>query len=799
MTDTVETTMSEIHARTTLARMSRRTLLGGTAGAIVLFALDASPLTRLQAAIAAGTPAPAAVNGWIAINPDNTVTIGFGGAEMGQGIMTGLAQGAAEELMVEWAQVQSAATPTGLSFISAGSYGIRGHLGTMRLAGAQAREMLRSAAATQWGVDPSQCSMAAGVVTNTASGATLTYAALASAAAALTPPDSPVLTDPSAFRIIGTTAARVDLSGKVNGKAQFGIDARVPGMVFAAIKHCPTFGGTVVKTPTTPAGTLGVVNLGNAVAVVATNSWAAMNSAANLTVSWTTPAGVSALTSSTILTTAQSLMATGTPGSPLAEQIGDAPTAFTSAATKVDSTYTLPFLPHVMMEVPNCTVSLTRNGAGAVTAAEVWVPTQAASWVMSTVAGITGLASSAVTVHPTLLGGGLGRKVEQDYVSQAVKVAMAITQPVQLVWAREEDLAHDQYRPMGLVRVRLGADSSGVPAAFHTRIVAPSVLYQRGWMAPTGNDTIEGAVGLSYAIPNKLVEYVRHPTTVPVGFWRSIGDSINCFAVESALDELALALGTDPVALHVQMLSGNARGAAVVSAAASGLGWTTPPASVSITGATGTGTAQTYATASAHGFIVGQTVTITGIAPAGYNKTGAVITAVTDTTHFTIAGATSAASTSGGAVTGIGRGISYSEGDGSLCAVALEVAQPAVGGLRVTRASIAIDCGIAVNPGQVEAQMQGGFIQGISSALWGQTTWASGKASSRNFSNTRVLRMAETPAITVQIIQSGMSNLGGVGEAGVPLAAPAIANAYARLTGTRVRTLPFFPAATMGA
>jgi isoquinoline 1-oxidoreductase beta subunit len=410
-------------------------------------------------------------------------------------------------------------------------------------------------------------------------------------------------------------------------------------------------------------------------------------------------------------------MATGAAGSPAAEVVGDASGAFAGAKTKIEATYELPYLPHVCMEVLNCTAIVTS------TSCEVWVPTQAASWVQGTAMAITGLPASAITVHPTLLGGGLGRKIEQDYVSQAITVAKAVGKPVKLTWRREEDLAHDQYRPMGLVRVRLGADGAGKLTSFASRTVAPSPLFQRGWMAPTGNDNVEGAEGLPYAIPNRLVEYVRHPAAVPVGFWRSVGNSINTFAVESALDEMAVALKQDPLAFRRSLLGSDPRTLAVLNRAASDIGWTTSPA------------------------------------------------------------------------TGVARGLAVSNGFGSIVAMAVEVSQPTTGVMKVLRVACAVDCGLAVNPGQVESQMQGGIIQGISSAFWGQTTFSKGVASSRNFSNTRMLLMKETPSITTSIIPSGLENLGGIGEVAVPPMAPALANAWFQLTGVRLRSQPFFPSA----
>jgi isoquinoline 1-oxidoreductase beta subunit len=344
---------------------------------------------------------------------------------------------------------------------------------------------------------------------------------------------------------------------------------------------------------------------------------------------------------------------------------------------------------------------------------------------VGTVESITGLPASAITVHPTLLGGGLGRKIEQDYVAQAVKVAKAIGKPVKLTWSREEDLSHDQYRPSALVRVRLGLDAGAGVSSYAVRVVTPSPLFQRGWIGATGNDNVDGAAGLPYAFANRLVEYVRDPAAVPVGFWRSVGESINCFAIESALDEAAVLAGVDPLAFRQQLLAARPRELAVLNAAAAMIGWGTAPAA------------------------------------------------------------------------GVARGLALGTGFGSIAAMAVEVSQPVAGTMKVNRVVCAVDCGVAVNPTQVESQIEGGIIQGISSALWGQTTFSSGKASSRNFSNTRVLKMKETPAIQVQIITSGLGNLGGIGEVGVPPVAPALANAWAKLTGTRMRTMPFFPGATM--
>ena len=718
MTDTLHSADTE--SESSSFSLTRRAFIGGSATVVALFALDAAPGSKMAKALAASLPTGSTggtINGWISVNADNSVNVAFGGAEMGQGIMTGLAQAAAEELLVDWSQVRSLAAPAAQSYVTGGSWGVRANFRNMRIAGAQAREVLVAAAAARWGVEPSTCTVASGIITNGATSEMLTYAQVASDAAALTPSATPPLVDPSKFRIVGRTQNRIDLPSKVDGSAVFGIDVRVPGMVHAAVLNSPVLGGTLARTPAVPAGASAVVPLGNAVAVVASNTWAAFKAASALKVTWKNPANASQLSTATINSQATTLLASGT-AQPAALNVGDANGAFASAKTKIDATYQLPFLPHVCMEVLNCTASVTP------TSCEVWVPTQAASWVVGTAMSITGLSASAITVHPTLLGGGLGRKIEQDYVAQAITVAKAIGKPVKLTWRREEDLSHDQYRPMGLVRVRLGADASGNVSSYNLRTVTPSPLFQRGWMGPNGSDNVDGAEDMGYSIPNKYVEWVRHTTTVPVGFWRSVGVSINCFAVESAVDELAVSLKVDPLALRRQMLASDPRALAVLDRAAADLGWSSP-------------------------------------APVG-----------------------------------VGRGIAFSNGFGSLVALAVEVSQPSSGVMKVNRVACAVDVGLAVNPGQVESQMQGGIIQGISSAFWGQTTFSGGKASSRNFSNTRMLLMKETPSITVSIIDSGLESLGGVGEVAVPPTAPALANAWFKLTGKRLRALPFFPAAS---
>ena len=702
----------------------RRDFLKGVSGLLLAFTFEMG--SRGKAAAAAAGSTSSSITSYLAIGSDETITVFVGGGEMGQGIYSGLAQGAAEDLFVDWAKVKVQPLPAAISWITGGSSGIMRRLQTMRTAGATARQMLVNAAAQTWGVPASGLVAAKGTVTNPVTKAVLTYGQLAPLAASLPVPTTVTLVPNTAFQVIGKSVPRQDIPAKTNGSAVYGIDVQVPGMVFAVVKHCPTLGGTLAFTPTTPSGALGVVPLYdasgkniNAVAVVATNTWAAKNAAENLQVRWTVPSTASTLNSTTFATQAQGLL-TGTAPYTV-EQSGYVASMYAAAPVKLDLQYNLPYLAHACMEVLNCTVRLSS------TTCEIWAPTQAPAMVQQTGAVIAGLPAAAVTVYPTLMGGGLGRKIEQDYISQAVQTAKAIGKPVKLTWPREEDMAHDMYRPMALSRIQIGLDDkTGNVLAWSNRVVAPSLSIQRGrTLGATGDGiAVEGAANRPYNFLSRLVEYVPHPSPVPVGYWRSVGNSINIFAVESAIDEAALAVKMDPLLFRRKLLVNDARTLTVLNAAASAAGW---------------GTAL----------------------PAGH-----------------------------------ARGIAVSNAFGSIVAQVAEISAPVAGSITIHKVACAIDCGYAINPGSVEAQMQGGIFHGLSAALWGQVTFKSGVASARNFSNYRMLRCKEAPQITVQIVNTN-SPLGGIGEPGVPPIAPAVANAYAALTGVRLRNLPFFPGATM--
>jgi isoquinoline 1-oxidoreductase beta subunit len=588
---------------------------------------------------------------------------------------------------------------------------VRGYYLALRTAGAAARDMLRRAAAQRFGVEMSACYAVNGAVHVRGTTKSATFGQLASAAAALPVPAHPALTPANRFRIIGRSVPRLDVPAKVRGAAVYGIDVRVPGMQHAVVVHCPSVVGTLTSPGPTPPGAGAIVPLDNAVVVVAATTWHAMRAARALRPTWSVPSSVSQLESQTISAQAAQLMTSGVPV--VADAAGDAETAFAGAAHKLDLTYTVPYLPHATMEPLACTASVTSSGC------EVWAPTQAPGLAAATAAAICGLPADKVTVHTTMLGGGLGRKFETDFVAHAVAASKAVGTPVKVTWTREEDFGHDQYRPMARMRIRAGLGAGNALAGWWDRIVSPSILYQRGWIADGQVDSqaVDGALALPYAMPARLVEYVRHPAQIPVGFWRSVGNSINCFAVESAMDELARAANVDPIAFRLAHMTGHPRAAAVLRKVAALSGWSTTP-------------------------------------PAGR-----------------------------------ARGVAITASFGSIVAQVAEVSQPAAGRIKVEQVWCVIDCGQVVNPGIVEAQLQGGIVHGMSAALWGGMTFERGVASPRNFDDYRMTRMRDMPRIAVAIMPSTAAP-GGVGEPGVPPVAPAVANAWARLTGVRKRSLP---------
>ena len=508
---------------------------------------------------------PAAPNAFVRVAPDGAVTVVVPQSEMGQGVLTSLPMLVAEELEVDPATVRYEQAPTDAAYINpafaalnmqgtGGSTSVRAFFEPLRRAGAQAREMLAAAAAQRLGVERSSLSVANGIITHAASGRRLTYGEVSSAAAGLTAPATIELKPSSSWRVIGRRVRRLDSPAKVTGRATFGIDVRMAGMLTAVIERSPVLGGRVASFDAARAlrvtGVRQVVQVPTGVAVIADNFWAAKKGREALTVRW--EGGNSALSSDAIRARYAELAANA---GVTARHEGDAAAVLASAARKIEAVYEVPYLAHATMEPMNCTAHVRADGV------DVWAPTQGQTFARLTAAQIAGVPPQAVTVHTTMLGGGFGRRFEQDFIAEAVAVAKETRAPVKLMWTREDDMRSDQYRPAtyNVLAGAVGAD--GLPAAWTHRIVGPSI-FQRILPAFVQNgidgSSVEGAADLPYAVPNIHVDWVHHETGVPVGFWRSVGNSQNAFIKECFLDELAAAGSIDPVALRRRLL-GDAR------------------------------------------------------------------------------------------------------------------------------------------------------------------------------------------------------------------------------------------------
>jgi isoquinoline 1-oxidoreductase beta subunit len=549
-------------------------------------------------------------------------------------------------------------------------------------------------------------------------------------ASALEAPAEPALKDPKSFRFLGRPSRRLDTAPKVDGSARYGIDTRLPGMVFACVARCPVFGRPLTGYDADQAravpGVIDVVpleqgelvigdfwrfELPGAVAVVAENSWAAMRGCKALDCRWEPAGGLDSAQLSRIFRD-RSMQA-----GRLGRNDGDAETALAQAATVVEADYDVPFLAHATMEPMNCTAD-ARAGR-----CDVYAPTQDPGTVSQLAQALTGLDASAVEVHTTIMGGGFGRRFEMDWVIDSIRISKALSRPVQVVWTREHDMQHDNYRPASYHVLRGGLDRAGKLVAWTHRVVAPSVI---AWHAPgvlppgsaaAAGEALDGAADLAYAIPNLRVDYCPVQTPVPVGWWRSVYASQTCFANETFLDEIARAAGRDPLDLRRELLADSPRHLAVLNRAAELAGWGTP-------------------------------------LPAGR-----------------------------------GRGIAIHKFFSD--AIVAEVAEVTVGekGLRVDRVVCAIDCGLALNPDIITAQMEGGIVYALSAALKGAITLEAGRVKQSNFHDYPVLRHSEMPRVEVSILESSEPPH-GVGEPAVPPLAPAVANAVAMATGKPVRRLP---------
>ena len=681
-------------------------------------------------------------NAFIRIDPEGVVTLVMHKVEMGQGTYTAMSTLLAEELEVDLSQVRLEhapaddaryAEPTFGVQETGGSTSVRGNFEPLRRAGAAAREMLVAAAAATWKVDPTACRAEHGAVAHPATSRRLDYGSLVDRAARLRVPGDVQLKQPKDFRLIGTPVKRLDTPDKVDGTTQYGIDVRIPGMKYASVAACPVFGGKLASVDDTKAkalpGVRQVVRLDDAVAVVADDTWTAKRGLAALDIRWDEGPNATLSTADIVRQLADASQQSGV----VARDDGNVDQAMAGAAQRIEAVYQVPFLAHATMEPINCTVHVRPD------ACDLWLGTQVPTFTQTAAAKLTGLPKARVQVHNQFLGGGFGRRLEVDFVIQAVNIAKQVDGPVQVLWSREEDIQHDMYRPYYYDRCAAGLDAAGRPVAWTHRVVGSSIearvigelfpktlrvmraggLHRLGAMIKHLDlDAVEGAAEPPYSIPNIRVDFVRQepPTGLRTAFWRGVGPTHNIFVVESFIDELAAAARKDPFEYRRALLDRAPRARAVLELVAEQAGWGKPLSS------------------------------------------------------------------------GSGRGISLLYAFGSYIAQVAEVAV-SQGEVRVSRVVCAVDCGTIVNPDIVKAQMESGIIFGITAALWGEITVKNGRVEQHNFNDYRALRLREAPVIEVHLVQSAEAP-GGVGEPGTSAVMPAITNAIYAATGKRIRILP---------
>jgi len=672
-------------------------------------------------------------NVWLRIGADDVVTITVAKAEMGQGVHTSLAMLVAEELGADWSKVrvvQAPVHPDRYGFMgTGGSTSVQDSWDDLRKAGATAREMLVAAAAKLWRVEPGACRAECGEIVH-AGGRRQRFGDLSTLAATLPVPADVRLKDPKDFKILGTRVHRIDTPAKVTGEATFGIDVRLPGMLFASIEQCPTFGGKLVRFDDSRARKIpgvrhvdaavsGVFDVADiqGVVVVADNTWAAFAGRRALDVTWD-PGPNANLSSETIGALYEER---GRQAGALVHQTGDVDRAIGAAKKTLDATYELPFLAHATMEPQNVTVWV-HDGIH-----ELWCPTQWCQWIQKKVAKVCKIPVEQVKVNVTWMGGGFGRRSHPDSdMFTAIELSKKLGKPIQIVWTREDDMRHDYYRPRTRQIMRGAVDAAGRPTVWTHRLVAGNSSAQ---FRPekTETDVADGTLKHLYDVEHQRLEYKLAQTPVVIGAWRSVSLSHNVFANECFIDELAALGGRDPVELRLELLTdkridvGEEHHSAprlrkVLEVAAERSGWG-------------------------------------GALPAGR-----------------------------------ARGVACLAGFNSHMAQIAEVSVEN-GAIRVHRVVCAVDCGMIVNPDIIEAQVEGGIVFGLTAALYGRITIAGGGVAESNFGDYPLVDMRGAPKVETVIVPS-TARAGGIGETAVPPIAPAVANALFKLTGKRIRKLP---------
>jgi isoquinoline 1-oxidoreductase beta subunit len=712
-------------------RMNRRAFVIGTAavGAGLAIGLDIPFGGPAVVRAADGSPE---IGAWVVVRPDDTVVIRIARSEMGQGSLTGLAQLVAEELECDWSKVSTEYPTPGQSvarkrvwgdFSTGGSRGIRSSQDYVRKGGATARVMLIQAAAEAWKVPASECTAANSVITHTPSGKTTTYGKVAEAAAKLTPPADVKLKDPKDWKLIGKGVKRLDTAEKTTGTMVYGIDVKLPGMLNAAIKDCPVFGGKLKSYDeakiTGMKGVKKVVKVGDtAVAVVADTWWHAKTALEALPIVW--DEGDNAKVSSESI--AKWLTEGLDNGQPayVGNKNGDAKAAIAGAAKKIEAVYSYPYQNHATMEPMNATALYTADKC------EVWCGTQNGEAAFAATLEASGLPAEKCDVHKVMPGGGFGRRGQTDYVRQAVLIAKEMPgTPIKLLWSREEDMAHGRYHPITQCKMTGAFDADNNLVALHYRLSGQSILFSlrpealQNGMDPAAFQGVaqSGEAAFGYSVPNLLVEHAMRNPHVPPGFWRGVNVNHNAIYMECFMDELAQAAGQDPLEFRRKLMGNHPKHLAVLNAVAEKIGWSTP-------------------------------------APQG-----------------------------------IYRGIAQVMGYGSYVAGAAEISVTDGNKIKVHRIVASTDPGYVVNPAQVERQIAGSFVYGLSALFYGGCTVKDGKIEQTNFDTYNSMRINEMPKVESVMVPSG-GFWGGVGEPTIGVAAPAVLNAYFAATGKRIRSVP---------
>jgi isoquinoline 1-oxidoreductase beta subunit len=711
-------------------RMNRRAFVIGTAAVGTGLALGLDLPFGGPAVVHAADGSPE-VNAWVVIRPDDTVVIRIARSEMGQGTLTGLAQLVAEELECDWSKVTTEFPSPGQNvarkrawgdFSTGGSRGIRTSQDYVRKGGATAREMLIQAAAHEWKVPASECTVSDSIITHKASGKSTTYGKVAEAAAKLTPPADVKLKDPKDWKLAGKGLKRLDTPDKVIGKTVYGIDVKLPGMLNAAIKDCPVTGGKLKSYDEAKiAGMKGVKKVvkveDTAVAVVADTWWHAKSALDALPIVW--DEGENAKVSSASIA---KWLSEGLEGGPayVGNQNGDVNTALAGAARKVEAVYSYPYQNHATMEPLNATALYTPDKC------EVWCGTQNGEAAFAAVLEASGLPADKCDVHKLMLGGGFGRRGQTDYVRQAVLIAREMPgTPIKLLWSREEDMTHGRYHPVTQCKMTGGFDADNNLIALHMRISGQSIqftLRPAGLVNGMDPSTFQGLnpkgeAAFGYSVPNLLIDHsMRNPHIIP-GFWRGVNVNHNAIYVECFMDELAHAVNQDPLEFRRKLMKNHPKNLTVLEAVADKIGWGKP-------------------------------------APQG-----------------------------------IHRGLAQYMGFGSYVAAAAEISVTDGSKIKVHRIVAATDPGYAVNPAQIERQVAGSFVYGLSGLFYGGCTVKDGAIEQTNFDTYNSMRINEMPKVESIVMPSG-GFWGGVGEPTICVAGPAVLNAYFAATGKRIRSVP---------